>query len=86
MATAQQLRAAAHDAPPTSSRGLPSYYNPSAVNASKILNQVTYTLMFLYPKHVYTQKNLLINYTTVLYKIYILYYFFSILTFFCNIK
>ncbi|CAB3246136.1 unnamed protein product [Arctia plantaginis] len=40
MATAQQLRAAAHDAPSTTSGGLPSYYNPSAVNASKILNQV----------------------------------------------
>lgn len=40
MATAQQLRAAAHDAPPTSSGGLPSYYNPSAINANKILDQV----------------------------------------------
>ncbi|XP_075983590.1 uncharacterized protein LOC142981507 isoform X2 [Anticarsia gemmatalis] len=41
MATAQQLRAAAHDAPPNcSGGGLPSYYNPSAVNATKILDQV----------------------------------------------
>ncbi|KAL0818578.1 hypothetical protein ABMA28_009016 [Loxostege sticticalis] len=37
MATAQQLRAAAGDAPTTS---LPSYYNPSAVNTAKILDQV----------------------------------------------
>ncbi|XP_030040187.2 arginine/serine-rich coiled-coil protein 2 isoform X2 [Manduca sexta] len=38
MATAQQLRAAASEAPPSSS-GLPSYYNPSAVNTNKILDQ-----------------------------------------------
>ncbi|XP_063832835.1 arginine/serine-rich coiled-coil protein 2 isoform X5 [Ostrinia nubilalis] len=37
MATAQQLRAAAGDAPASS---LPSYYNPGAANTSKILDQV----------------------------------------------
>ncbi|XP_060806606.1 arginine/serine-rich coiled-coil protein 2 isoform X2 [Amyelois transitella] len=37
MATAQQLRAAAGDAPASA---LPSYYNPGAVNSNKIMDQV----------------------------------------------
>lgn len=39
MATAQQLRLAASEIP-TNSAGLPSYYNPTTVNANKILDQV----------------------------------------------
>lgn len=39
MATAQQLRAAACEVPPPGSH-LPSYYNPTAVNANKIMDQV----------------------------------------------
>ncbi|CAH0696752.1 unnamed protein product [Spodoptera exigua] len=39
MATAQQLRAAASEVP-TQGSHLPSYYNPTAVNANKIMDQV----------------------------------------------
>lgn len=42
MATAQQLRAAASEVPAQGSH-LPSYYNPSAVNANKIMDQARHT-------------------------------------------
>lgn len=44
MATAQQLRAAASEVP-TQGSHLPSYYNPTAVNANKIMDQVCYRLI-----------------------------------------
>ena len=40
MATAQQLRAAASEAPAGSGPGLPTYNNPTIVNSNKILDQV----------------------------------------------